>query len=220
MSQDYINSLWCVEEFEDCYMENMKDPAFKLFVILMQPADSLDITNEYIKSFFSKKSYLERDDHKLYVKKGEYLTWVKQPKGGKPPLDGATDDTQGRLLGKNENQNEDDMADNSMMEEDKENIILRKIDNDIEVDISSKDRDEKSITSSSHSDGESADEFLDVGGIEKIFENPRDGEQMDTLVEVHLADPGVKRSFNIVANQILGNTKLMYGKKKICEDVK
>ena len=33
MSQDYINSLWCVEEFEDCYMENMKDPAFKLFVI-------------------------------------------------------------------------------------------------------------------------------------------------------------------------------------------
>ena len=32
MSQDYINSLWCVEEFEDCYMENMKDPAFKFLL--------------------------------------------------------------------------------------------------------------------------------------------------------------------------------------------
>ena len=54
MSQDYINSLWCVEEFEDCYMENMKDPAFKLFVVLMQPADTLNVTNEYINSFLTK----------------------------------------------------------------------------------------------------------------------------------------------------------------------
>ena len=66
MSQDYINSLWCVEEFEDCYMENLKDPAFKLFVILMQPTEMLDVTNEYIKSFFAKKTYLEKEDPKLF----------------------------------------------------------------------------------------------------------------------------------------------------------
>ena len=42
MSQDYVDSLWCKEEFEQCYMEHMKDPAFKLFVIMMQPADSLE----------------------------------------------------------------------------------------------------------------------------------------------------------------------------------
>ena len=78
MSQDYINSLWCVEEFEDCYMENMKDPAFKLFVILMQQADTLEITNEYIQSFFAKKTYLERKDPKLFKKIAEYLIQVKQ----------------------------------------------------------------------------------------------------------------------------------------------
>ena len=202
MSQDYINSLWCMEEFEDCYKENMKDPAFKLFVILMQPPDTLNITNEYIKSFFAKKTYLERDDDKLFLKIAEYLTWVKQSKGGKPPLDGTTENTIDPLLGNNNNKNEDDMADNFMMEEDQENIILRKLDNDIEMDICSEDSDEESITSSSHSDGESADGFLDAGGMEKIFENPREDEQMDTLFEVHLVDPGVKRSFNIVANQI------------------
>ena len=58
MSQDYINSLWCVEEFEDCYMENIKDPAFILFVILMQPAGSLNLTNEYINSFFTKRKHI------------------------------------------------------------------------------------------------------------------------------------------------------------------
>ena len=44
MSQDYIHSLWCEEEFEQCYVENMK--AFKLFVIMMQPANSLENLSE------------------------------------------------------------------------------------------------------------------------------------------------------------------------------
>ena len=80
MSQDYVNSLWCKEEFEDCYMENMKDPAFKMFVIKMQPMETLEIKNEYIKCFLSRKTYLERDDPKLFKKIAEYLTWVKEPK--------------------------------------------------------------------------------------------------------------------------------------------
>ena len=80
MSQDYINSLWCKEEFEQCYMENMKDPAFKLFVIMLQPADSLEKLSEYMKSFFSHKTYLEKDDPKFIKKISEYLTLVKKPK--------------------------------------------------------------------------------------------------------------------------------------------
>ena len=31
MSQDYVDMLWCKEEFEQCYMEHMKDSALKLF---------------------------------------------------------------------------------------------------------------------------------------------------------------------------------------------
>ena len=80
MSQDYVDSLWCKEEFEQCYMEHMKDPAFKLFVIMMQSADSLENTSLYMDSFFDHKTYLERNDVKLFKKISDYLSWVKEPK--------------------------------------------------------------------------------------------------------------------------------------------
>ena len=35
MSQAFIDSDWCQEEFAHCYLENMKDPAFKIFMIMM-----------------------------------------------------------------------------------------------------------------------------------------------------------------------------------------
>ena len=68
MSQEYVNSLWCKEEFEQCYMEHLKDPAFKLFVIMLQPIGELDGTSEYMKSFFANKTYLERNDPTLFKK--------------------------------------------------------------------------------------------------------------------------------------------------------
>ena len=68
MSQEYVDSLWCKEEFEQCYMEHMRDPAFKLFVIILQPVEELNRTSEYMKSFFYSKTYLDRDD-KNYMKK-------------------------------------------------------------------------------------------------------------------------------------------------------
>ena len=157
MSQDYINSLWCVEEFEDCYMENMKDPAFKLFVILMQPADTLDITNEYIQSFFAKKTYLERDDPKLFGKIAEYLTSVKEPKGEK------SEETIEPLL----NQNEAEGGDRFVTEEDTENIELETfISSEVEED--SHDSNEESIISCMDSDDESSYDNLGVGGMENI----------------------------------------------------
>ena len=40
MSQAFVNSIWCKAEFEQRFIENLKDPAFKLFLIMMQPADT------------------------------------------------------------------------------------------------------------------------------------------------------------------------------------
>ena len=96
LSQDYVNSLWCKEEFEQCYVENMKDQAFKLFVIMMQPANSLTGISEYMKSFFAQKTYLERNDPKLFKKIAEYLTWVKKfksPKKKRWSRNGTKDET-------------------------------------------------------------------------------------------------------------------------------
>ena len=80
MSQNYVDSLWCKEEFEQCYVEHMKDPAFKLFVIMMEPVEELNFTSQYMKSFFESKTFLERKDPKLFNKIGNYLSWVKKPK--------------------------------------------------------------------------------------------------------------------------------------------
>ena len=80
MSQDYVDSLWCKEEFEQCYMEHMKDPAFKLFVIMMQPVEDLHHISVYMERFFSSKTYLDRNDPKLFPKIANYLSWVKKVK--------------------------------------------------------------------------------------------------------------------------------------------
>ena len=58
----------------------MKDPAFRLFVILMKPVDNLENVSEYMKSFFEKKTYLLRNNPQLFKKIRVYLEWVKKTK--------------------------------------------------------------------------------------------------------------------------------------------
>ena len=59
MSQGFVDSIWCKEEFTDCYIENMKDAAFNLFVIMMQPVETLVNISPYMKSFIANKTYLD-----------------------------------------------------------------------------------------------------------------------------------------------------------------
>ena len=175
MSQDYINSLWCVEEFEDCYMENMKDQAFKLFVILMQPVDTLNITNDYIQSFFTKKTYLERDDPKLFQKIAEYLIQVKQIQ--KAP-EGATREAIDALL-ENRAQNEAEENNGLIIEE---NIELQILNHQIDVNLDHLTEDE-----------ESGDELLEKRDTDTILEDDENHERMELRVEVHsgnVADTG------------------------------
>ena len=80
MSQGFVNSIWCKEEFTHCYIENMNDAAFKLLVIMMQPKEELKDLSEYMKSFFAQQTYLERHDPDLFTKIGDYLKLVKEPK--------------------------------------------------------------------------------------------------------------------------------------------
>ena len=51
----------------------MKDPAFNLFVIMMQPADTLVNISKYIKTFFANKTYLQKDDPHLFTKLAKHL---------------------------------------------------------------------------------------------------------------------------------------------------
>ena len=63
-----MDSKWAQEEFTHCYLENMNDPAFNLFVIMMQPADTLVNISNYMKTFFETKTYLKINDPELFPK--------------------------------------------------------------------------------------------------------------------------------------------------------
>ena len=79
MSQGFVDSMWCKEEFTHCYIENMKDAAFKLFVIMMQPAETLVNISPYMKTFFDTKTYLEVDDPELFTKLAALLDEARKP---------------------------------------------------------------------------------------------------------------------------------------------
>ena len=73
MSQGFVDSIWCKEEFVDCYIENMKDESFNLFVIMMQPAETLINISNYMKTFFETKTYLHVNDPDLFSKLATHL---------------------------------------------------------------------------------------------------------------------------------------------------
>ncbi len=79
MSQEYVDAEWCREEFERCMVEVINDPLYKLFVIMMQPHDTLENCTDYMDKYFRDKTYLSKDDPKLYEKLVEALRELQSP---------------------------------------------------------------------------------------------------------------------------------------------
>lgn len=77
LSQNYIDSRWCREEFQECVEENKKDPRFQLFVILMEPMKELTRLTDYMEQYLRSKTYLEITDPKLWDKIIERLTLIR-----------------------------------------------------------------------------------------------------------------------------------------------
>ena len=137
----------------------------------MQPANTLDITNECIQSFLTKKTYLERDDPKLFRKIAQYLFRVKQPKDGESSPEGAFDEANDLLLRKIDDHKRAEEGEQSIIDDDKENIKLRKLSTQLEGSM-------ESVQSSD-------DEFDD-----QLLENNENHERKETIVEVHIGDAG------------------------------
>ena len=78
MSQGFVDSMWCKEEFTHYYIENMKDAAFNLFVIMRQPANTLVNVSNYMKTFFANKTYLDVNDPELFTKLAVHLKNARQ----------------------------------------------------------------------------------------------------------------------------------------------
>ena len=78
MSQGFIDSPRCREEFTKCLAESEEDPAFKLFIILMEEVDTLVNIPENMQIFFKEKTYVKKDDPKLFEKIGNHLWLMRE----------------------------------------------------------------------------------------------------------------------------------------------
>ena len=78
MSQGFVDSPRCREEFTKCLAESRDDPAFKLFVILKGENNTLVNVPENMKLFCKEKTYLKRDDPELFKKIGNHLKLMRQ----------------------------------------------------------------------------------------------------------------------------------------------
>ena len=106
MSQGFVDSPWCQQEFEYCHTEHMNDPAFKLFIILMQPVESLKNLSECMKQYFVQETFLKKDDEKLFTKIANYLTLVKQPKDDEDGSEGIEVNLDEEAQGQGHQENE------------------------------------------------------------------------------------------------------------------
>ena len=78
MSQGFIDSPRCREEFTRCLAESDRDAAFDLFVILMQEVGALINVPENMNVFFGKRTYLKSNDPKLFDKIAHHLKLMRQ----------------------------------------------------------------------------------------------------------------------------------------------
>ncbi len=77
VSQGFVESRWCMEEFGYCYLENMNDPAYKLYVI-MPPKDEQKLLNvsahRRLNHIINERTYLEKGDPDLWCRLGSELS--------------------------------------------------------------------------------------------------------------------------------------------------
>ena len=73
MSQGFVNSNCVEKRFNDCYRENMKDESFSLYVIMMQPADTLVNMSIYMRTLVENRTYLELNDTYLFERLATHL---------------------------------------------------------------------------------------------------------------------------------------------------
>ena len=78
MSQGYVDSKWCRVEFRECFLESAADSAFRIFVILTQPMESLVNKSIYMKKFFGQTTCASHTDSRLFTKLGKGLIEIKE----------------------------------------------------------------------------------------------------------------------------------------------
>ena len=78
MSKEYAASMWCRYEFEESAFENMRDPAFRMIVILYDSMNNLGNITPEMQMFLESRTYLDIGDSKLLQKVANILQSIRQ----------------------------------------------------------------------------------------------------------------------------------------------
>ncbi len=73
LSQDFIDSRWCIEEFDWFLGEKIKDPCFQIFVIIMQDLKTLTKCPPQLAKFINENTGLKKGDLELWTKLSKLL---------------------------------------------------------------------------------------------------------------------------------------------------
>ena len=77
MSKEYASSMWCKYEFEASGFENMKDPAFRMIVILYESLQNLGELTPEMSAFLENRTYLDINDSELLEKVADILRSIR-----------------------------------------------------------------------------------------------------------------------------------------------
>ena len=81
MSQNFVNSPLCREEFELCVSESEADAAFQMLVIMTQAHRTLTGTTDSMDRMFQQETYLQVEDPDLFSKIIQRLGHVRKEPG-------------------------------------------------------------------------------------------------------------------------------------------
>ena len=84
LSQDFINSRWCIEEFDWFLEERKRDPCFLIFLIIMQELKTLTKCPPQLAKFINENTGLEKEDPELWTKLSELLLDLRAPESQEP----------------------------------------------------------------------------------------------------------------------------------------
>ncbi len=84
LSQEYLDSSWCIEEFDWFLEERRKDPSFLIYAIIMQNLKTLNKCPVQLAKFINENTGLEKDDLELWKKLSKLLLDLRGPENDEP----------------------------------------------------------------------------------------------------------------------------------------
>ncbi len=77
IGKNFLKSGMCVKEYEDSTTENIRDPSFRLFVIMMEPVEDLKNVHKELIDYIQQRTYAKVEDPDKFERIMKYLRMLR-----------------------------------------------------------------------------------------------------------------------------------------------